>query len=318
MAPGRRPAKSGVLVVRTPPAPAPTAAPATSKGASTAPAPSGDVDSINIADLTLDVPLRPFQRKRRVPDRPFPFLELPSELRIKVYEHYFSDEEWPNEILDLGPDIYKRYHKKLGIIRVCRQIHDEATHYFYSTRRFRIFPSSPGRYFKTKKPLLSRMKKVQRECVTSLELRLGPGWGAPPRGWVVNDALGLAEFTNVRTLCVFVECDPSDGVFKGFRRSEGFYEEFSRTLLASLLEKLPCVNVVEFDGWSSVKKKGAMMSGLLETARTAGYLTAWGPERGWTDEDHEDDEPNKHEPNPFMAVTPLTTSDWPHNILVSA
>lgn len=236
----------------------------------------------SIAALTLDVPLIPFRPKRRVPAQPFPFLLLPPEVRIKVYEHFFNDVE-SNHVLDLAPSNYKDYHRKLGFMRVNRQIHNEATHYFYSSRPFRIFPTFPGRHLKTKKPLLARLKKNQRQCITTLELRLGPGFNAPPRGWVVNDALGLADCSNVRKLCVLVECDPSDGVFKGFRRAEGFYEGFSRKLLSDILDAMPTVGAIEFDAWPSVKKKGAMMHGLIDVAEKSGYPICWGPSRGWTD-----------------------------------
>ncbi|KND91093.1 hypothetical protein TOPH_04404 [Tolypocladium ophioglossoides CBS 100239] len=244
-----------------------------------------EISKLSITSLTLDTPLIPLTPKaRRVPVKPFLFLSLPSELRVKVYEHYFNDTD---KVLDLGPDNYKRIHKMLGLMRVCKQIHAEAAHLFYSTRPFRIFPTYPGKYFKTKKPLLARLKPGQRECITSLELRLGPGWNAPPRGWVVNDALGLRECVNVRKLNVFVECDPSDGFYKGFRQSEGFYEGFSRKLLASVIDQLPVVGVIEFDAWSGVKKSGDMMRGLLDVARQSKRVIRWGPERGWTDADED-------------------------------
>ncbi|PFH62155.1 hypothetical protein XA68_14824 [Ophiocordyceps unilateralis] len=229
----------------------------------------------SIAPLTL-------RGRRHRSVKPFPFLQLPPELRIKVYEQYFDDTD---AVLDLGPGNYKRIHKLLGLMRVCRLVHAEATHFFYSSRSFRIFPTYPGRYFKTKKPLLARLKPSQRESIVSLELRLGPGWNAPPRGWVVNEALGLRDCVKVHKLNVFVECDPSDGVFKGFRRSEGFYEAFSRKLLTAVIDALPDVRAVEFDAWSSVKKSGAMMRGLLEVAAQSELLIRWGPERGWTDAD---------------------------------
>lgn len=240
-----------------------------------------EVGTLSIAALTIDTPLTlPKTPRRRVPSKPFPFLSLPSELRIKVYEHYFGPAD---DVLDLGPDNYKRTHKLLGLMRVCKQIHMEATHLFYSTRSFRIFPTYPGRYFKSKKPLLARLKPRQRACLTSLQLRLGPGWNAPPRGWVVNEALGLQECINVHRLYVYVECDPSDGFFKGFRRSDGFYEGFSRMLLAGIINVLPCLQVIEFDARSCVSKSGPMMHGLLDVAAQSKQLIRWGPERGWTD-----------------------------------
>lgn len=247
---------------------------------------TNDVAQVPIASLTADTPLIPFRpNKRKVVPPPFRFLLLPSELRVKIYEYYFADDE---TVLDLGPDNYKRYHKLLGLMRVCRQISYEATHLFYSTRTFRIFPTHPAR-LKTKKPLLARLKPRQRECIATLDLRLGPGWNAPPRSWVVNDALGLKECVNAHQLNVLVQCDPSDGIFKGFRRSEGFYESFSRQLLESVIKELPALKVIEFDAWPGVQRSGAMMRGLLDLVAEHEIAIAWGPERGWTDAMEEDD-----------------------------
>lgn len=244
-----------------------------------------EVNKLAIASLTLDTPLRPLKRRVPAKPKPFLFLSLPSELRLKIYAYYFDDTD---DVLDLGPDNYKRMHKRLGIVRVCKQVHDEVTYFFYSTRAFRIFPTYPGRYFKAKKPILARLKPVQRQNITALELRLGPGWNAPPRGWVVNDALGLKECVSVRKLTVFIECDPSNSVFKGFRRSEGFYETFSRELLAGVLDEMPLLKIIEFDAYTSVKKSGAMMHGLLDIATQYKRQIQWGPERGWTDDMDED------------------------------
>lgn len=110
---------------------------------------------------------------------------------------------------------------------------------------------------------------------------MGPGWNNPPRGWVVNDALGLADCKNVRVLKVFVECDPSDGIFKGFRHSDGFYERFSQGLMDGVLKEVPSIKVVEFDAWSSVKRTGDMIAGLGEVVAKYEKAVAWGPERGW-------------------------------------
>ncbi|KAL2211475.1 hypothetical protein CC79DRAFT_1254274, partial [Sarocladium strictum] len=208
---------------------------------------------------------------------PFPFLELPSELRIKIYEYYFEDVD---EVLDLDPENYKRYHKLMGFTRICKQVHGEATHLFYSTHSFRIFPTHPARQ-KHKKPILFRLRPHQRQCLSTLDLRYGPGWGSPPRSWVVNDTLGFKDCINVTQLNVFIECDPSDGIFKGWVRSEGFYERFSRELLAEVISKLPSLQVVQFDAWSSVKKRGGMMTGLMDVVTQAKLTISWGPERGW-------------------------------------
>lgn len=215
-------------------------------------------------------------------------MDLPSELRVKVYEYHFADTPYP---VDLDPDNHKRLYRKLAIFKTCRQVYAESSHYYYSTRPFRIFPTYPGRFFKTKKPLLARLTPSKRGCLTSLELRVGPGWNKPPRGWVVNPALGLKDCVNVRRLTVFVEFDPSDGAFKGFRHSDGFYEGFCRGLLNEVLAELPQAHTVHFDGWPGVKKSGGMMRILLETVAANGRMIRWGPERGWTDEPEEPEVP---------------------------
>lgn len=248
-----------------------------------------DVNSIPIASLTLDVPLQGANSRRKVPKQPFNFLGLPSELRLRVYEYYFADVD---DLLDLDPDNYKRYHKRLGIIRACKRLHVEVTHYFYSSRTFRIFPTHPARrYTRTKRPLLARLNTFQRQCINSVQLCLGPGWASPPKGWVINDSLGLQDLRNVSCLKVFVQLDPSDAVLKDYRRAEGFYEKFSQDLLVGILDQMPNVTKIEFDGYKSVKKSGDMMQGLLETATRCERQITWGPIRGWTDEDDNDGPP---------------------------
>lgn len=248
--------------------------------------PDDIVSSLSLSSLTISDSSEPVKETaaqramRRRAQKPFRFLDLPSELRIEIYARHFADG---GDVVDLDSDNYKRIHKKLAILRTCRTIYHEASHVFYSTNTFRVFPTQPGRFFKTKKPLLARLNTRQRRLLTSLELRLGPGWNKPPRGWVVNSALGLAECVNVRKLTVFVECDPSDGVFNGFRKADGFYETFSKSLLDGLLGELPVLDRVHFDAWSSVKKSGSMMTGLLNVAKARGMTICWGPERQWTD-----------------------------------
>jgi hypothetical protein len=220
------------------------------------------------------------ERERRVT---FPFLALPSELRNKIYSLVFSVTP---KVLDLDPSTFQllHKHKTLALFTVSRQVHLEASDRFFSTHTFRLFPTYPGRYFKTKRPLLARLPSHYRHSITNLELRLGPGWNAPPRGWVVNDALGLKDCMNVRVLKIFVECDPSDAIFKGFRRGDGFYERFSQNLLEDVLKEVPGIKVVEFDAWSSVKRSGDMIAGLGEVVSRFGKVVGWGPERGWDQE----------------------------------
>jgi hypothetical protein len=94
----------------------------------------------------------------------------------------------------------------------------------------------------------------------------------------------------VQKLHVFVECDPSDGMFNGFRAADGFYEGFCRELLEDVLAELPSVRMIEFDAWPSVQKSGDMMRGLMEVVSALRVPIRWGPLRGWTDEDDDEEE----------------------------
>ncbi|KAJ1330891.1 hypothetical protein MN608_04347 [Microdochium nivale] len=244
-----------------------------------------DVDDamakMSISGLTDDIPIANAPRARPAPPpQPFRFLDLPYELRVEVYKYHFVNT---GHVLDLDPSNSKRLHQKLAILWTCRTFHTEASHVFYSTHPARIFPTHPGRFFKTKKPLLARFKPGQRAALTSLELRLGPGWSKPPRGWVVNPELGLADCTSVRKITVFTECDPGTETFRGFRQPNNFFESFAQSLLENVLNEMPWVRHVEFDAWSSVKKSGALVQRLIGVVRARNLMLTWGPERGWTD-----------------------------------
>lgn len=212
--------------------------------------------------------------------KPFEFLKLPSELRNKIYEFIFRDAPF---VIDLDPDNYRNIHRKISIFLVCRQIYDEASHYFYASHTVRLFPTHPGKFFKAKKPLLARLSPRNRASISTLQLRLGPGWNHPPRGWVVNEALGLKDAVNVRKLKCFVEVDPSDNVFAGFRRGID-YGKFSRNLLDEVLIEVPSITEIQFDAWPSVKKDGDMLCGLIEVALKHEKMISWGKEKGWTDD----------------------------------
>ncbi|KAJ2897424.1 3 exoribonuclease family protein [Zalerion maritima] len=224
------------------------------------------------------------------PQNPFPFLKLPLDLRLMVYSHYFSDIS--ERVIDVSPRDNRLIHHRLHpLLRASKLVYCEASHHFYSTHIFRLFPTDPMRFNMRKKPLVARLKPHQRLSVTTLEMRMGPGWGKPPRSWAVNKRLKLHECENVRKLHVLVQCDPSDEIFDGFRRADGFYEEFCQKLLDEVLKALPAVQIVQFDAWSSVRKRGDMMNALLEAARENGRRITWGPLRGWTDVDVDEDFP---------------------------
>ncbi|KAI5865773.1 hypothetical protein GGS23DRAFT_354331 [Durotheca rogersii] len=243
---------------------------------------------LSLAALTLGGSIVNPPKPGRKKLKSFRFLDLPSELRLRVYDYHFAGV---GEVLDLDPDNYKRIHRKLAILRTCRTVYREASYYFYSTFHVRIFPTNHGRFLKTKKPLLARMLPNQRALITTLQLRLGPGWSKPPRSWVVNPALGLSDCINVTKLAVYVECDPGMDYFEGFRQPDNFFERFSKTLFTDVLAEMPWVGHVEFDARPSVRKSGLLMRGLLEVVTARGLRITWGQERGWTDAEEVEKKP---------------------------
>jgi hypothetical protein len=218
----------------------------------------------------------------------FRLLDLPSELRLKIYGILFQTIP---DVIDLDPDNFRNIHRKLFILYVSKQINAEASHFLYSTNTFRIFPCHPGRFFKTKRPLLARLSPRCRASISSLELRLGPGFANPPKGWAVTEGLGLKDAVNVRILKVMVQVDTSNPIFNGFRAKgaeDAFYENFSKGLLDKVLTSVPSINEVQFDAWSSVQKDGAMLRALLDVANKHKKLISWGPESGWDKEKGKD------------------------------
>lgn len=270
--------------------------------------PAADVDlddavnSLDIAALTLDVPVANAPVVKKAKPKPFPFMQLPVEIRLKIYAHHFGQI---GPVVDIEHGNYARIHRRLVIFRVCRQIYEEASYAFYSSKVFRIFPID-GRQSKVKKGLLAKVKPQSRALMTTLELRVGPGWGKPYLSWVVNDLLGLSDCVNVRRLHVYIEIDPSDKIFTGYRKFSGFYEKFCQDLLDKILKGIPTVEKVQFDAHPSVKKKGDMARGLLETATANQRTICWGPCRGWTDAE---EEPDYREP---VLLSTLTASDSSH------
>ncbi|KAF2755140.1 hypothetical protein EJ05DRAFT_478946 [Pseudovirgaria hyperparasitica] len=215
--------------------------------------------------------------KMKANAKPFPFFSLPSELRIRIYELVLSV---PSPI-DLTPTNYREIAPLLGVFLVSRRMHAEAYHVFYGCNTFRLFPVN-GRFFHTKKPLTVRLAPKYRAALTSLDVRLGPGFTKPPRSWVVSAQLGLNDMVNVRLLKVFVEVDPaSSDIFEGFRVSKVFYTQFSRDLIKGVFEQVKSIEDVEFDAFESVAPDCPLMQALLEECQAAGKKVLWGSQRGW-------------------------------------
>ena len=192
------------------------------------------------------------------PGQPFRFFDLPSELRLKILGFALVTDH----IVDLNPNNYGAARRRMNLFLTSHRVHEEAYPVFYGGHTFRIFPTH-GRFFGHKvRPLVARLPARYRAALVSLELRLGPGWSNPPKSWKVSGRLGLEEMAAVRTVKVFVECDPSHQIFNGFRIDRDFFTGFSGDLLEGVLQRLPSVRKVDLDGWPAVKR-------LLEVARHA-------------------------------------------------
>ncbi|KAF9884031.1 hypothetical protein FE257_002369 [Aspergillus nanangensis] len=221
---------------------------------------------------------------------PFRFFDLPSEIRLRIYWFVLFTPRRKKALRPNGsvgassknPPISASSHR-IALFLASRRLHDEATDYFYSRLIFRLFPIQD--YCRT--PTIRFIPYTYLSSIPSVELLLGSSWTAPPSSWTVNRELGLEKLTRLRTLRVFVECDPSHPIFEGFRVSKAFYTDFAGGLLQQIVMRLPNLINVEFDANPSVRKDGDLMKRLLHQTRTAQKNVLWGPQRGWTDRDEE-------------------------------
>lgn len=169
-------------------------------------------------------------------------------------------------------------------------MYEEAYPVFYRQQTFRLYPYH-GRFFHTDRPLLARLPSHYRNLITTLELRLGPGWGAPPKGQNTEPSLGLRDCTSLRALRIFIEIDPSDTIFAGFRgrnATEETYKHFCVALLLGIMAQAPSLEIVEIDAYPGVKKDAPMVMALKRRVEEHGKKLIWGPLRGW---EKEEDEP---------------------------
>ncbi|KAB8069988.1 hypothetical protein BDV29DRAFT_41820 [Aspergillus leporis] len=232
--------------------------------------------------------------KKTVPLVPFRFFDLPSEIRLRIYSFVlFTPRRKRGAVQQTkgsvgasskkNPQLSPTSHR-VNLFLVSRRMHNEASDYFFATQTFRLFHIQDY----SRMPTVRSIPLRYLPSVATIELILGSSWTAPPRSWIVDRELGLEEMVRVRTFKVFIEVDPSHPVFEGFRISKDFYTDFSGELLHQVLSRLPNLDHVEFDGWPSVRKNGALMQRLINETKAARKKIAWGPERGWTDFDEDE------------------------------
>ena len=205
------------------------------------------------------------------------FLLLPSEIRTRIYFLNWFGASDADKFRKPYPPLSASDRGRLNLTLVSRRLHDESTHYLYSTTTFRLFPLQDFQFLPT--PL--HLPPHYRSHITSISLIVGSSWTNPPKDWKVGKAVRrcLGRMKVVRRLKVFIEIDPSIPMFAKYRISESFYTNWCGDLLKDVLEALtPNCEVVEMDGNPSVDQNGPLSTRLTFEVEESGRKVVFGPE----------------------------------------
>lgn len=200
--------------------------------------------------------------------KPFPFLELPGEIRNRIYALVlFSKSGYRG--------IDGRKKSRTSILVVNKEVHQEAAYVLYSSMSFRIFPLQDF----IPVPVIQELRPMYRAMVTKLELVVGSSWTGPPKTWRVSKLLArrLGRLSAVQTLKVFVELDPSLPMYEKYRISFDFYTDFCGELLRDVLAAMPHLTALVIDGNPGIDSTGPLVSRLIAEAKSKEKTWTLGP-----------------------------------------